>query len=112
MQVYTGKNAGSAGETNQGTRVVLDLAEDISKMFGRNITCNNFFRNLALTQKLLQKKHTMVATMRKNKPKLLTEFTMVKGQKVKITVFGFQQDSIIGLYCLEKPCSQYAFNDA
>ena len=81
-------------------------------MFGRNITCNNFFRNLALAQKLLQKKHTRVATMRKNKPKLPTEFTVVKGRKVKSAVFGFQQDLMIALYCPEKPGSQYAFNDA
>ena len=56
--MYTGKDAGSARETNQGTRVVFDLAEDISKKFGRNNACNNFFRNLALAQKLLQKKST------------------------------------------------------
>ena len=58
MQVYTGKDAGSSRETNQGARVVLDLVEDIEKS-GRNITCDNFFTNLSLARKLLLKKaHT------------------------------------------------------
>ena len=52
MQVYTGKDAGSSRETNQGTKVVLNLVEDIEKS-GRNITCNYFFANLSLARKLL-----------------------------------------------------------
>ena len=58
MQVYTGKDAGSSRKTNQGTRVVLDLVEDIEKS-GQNITCNYFFTNLSLAQKLLQTKLTL-----------------------------------------------------
>ena len=54
MQLYTGKDARSSRETNQGTRFVLDLVEDIEKS-GRNITCDNFFTNLSLARKLLQK---------------------------------------------------------
>ena len=73
--MYTGKDAGSARETNQGTRVVLDLGEDIENS-GRNITCDKFFTNLSLARKLLQKKLTLVGIMRKNKPELPTEFTV------------------------------------
>ena len=54
MQVYIRKDAGSARETNQGTRIVLDLAEDIDNSC-RNITCDNLFTNLSLVRKLLQK---------------------------------------------------------
>ena len=44
MQVYTGKDAGLSLETNQGTRVVLDLVKDIEKS-DQNITCDYFFTN-------------------------------------------------------------------
>ena len=111
MQVYTGKDAGSSRETNQGTRVVLNLVEDIEKS-GENIICNYFFTNLTLARKLLQIKLTLVKTIRKNKPELPMEFTVVKGRNVDSTVFAFQQDAMNAFYCYKKPCSQYAFNDA
>jgi len=101
MQVYTGKDPGSARETNQGTRVVLDVVEDIENS-GRNITCDNFFTNLSLARKLLQKKLTLVGTMRKNNPELPMEFTVAKGRNVKSTVFDFQQDAIIASHCPKK----------
>ena len=51
--MYIRKDAGSAPETNQGTKVVCDLEEDIGNS-GRNITCDNFLTNLLLAQKLFQ----------------------------------------------------------
>ena len=83
---------------NQGTRVVLDLAEDIENS-GRNITCDNFFTNLSLAREVLQKKLTLVGTRRKNKPDLPTEFTVAKERNVKSTVLDFQQDAMIASYC-------------
>ena len=99
--MYTGKDARSARETNQGTRFVLDLVEDTEKS-GRNITCDNFFTNLSLARKLLQKTLTLVGTIRKSKPELPKEFTIAKGRNVKSTVFGFQQDGMIASYCPTK----------
>ena len=75
MQVKIGKYAGVARETNQGSRVVLDLVED-SENSGRNIICDNFFTNLLIARKLLQKKLTLVGTIRKNKPELPTKSTV------------------------------------
>ena len=98
MQVYIRKDAGSARETNQDTRVVYDLAEDIGNS-GRNINCDNFLTNLSLAQKLLQKKLTVIETIKKNKRKLPTEFAVAKGPNVKSTVFGFQLDAFIASYC-------------
>ena len=49
---------------------------------------------------------------KKNKLKLSTEFTMAKGQNLKSTVFGFQQDAMIASYCPnKKTCSQYVVNN-
>ena len=100
MQVCIRKDAGSARETNQGTRIVLDLAEDVDNSC-RNITCDNFFTNLSLKRKLLQKNLTLIGTMRKNKPELPTVFTVAKERNVKSTVFGFQLDATIASYCLK-----------
>ena len=76
--MYIRKDAGLARETKQGSRVILDLAEDIGNFSGRNITCDNFFTNLSLARKLLQKKLTLIGTMRKSKPELPTDFTVAK----------------------------------
>ena len=71
------KDGGSGQESNQGTRIALDLGEVIENS-GRNIACDNFFTDLFLARKPLQKKLTLVKLMRKNKPEPSTEFTMVK----------------------------------
>ena len=86
--MYIRKDAGSAPETNQDSRIVLDLAEDIDNSC-RNITCDNFFTNLSLVQKLFYKNLTLIGTMRKSKPELPTELTVAKGRNVKSTVFSF-----------------------
>ena len=75
--MYIGKDGGSGQETNQGTKVVLDLVEVIENS-GQNITCDNFFIYLSPAQKLLQKKLILVEPMRKKKPESPTEFTVVK----------------------------------
>ena len=96
--MYIRKDDGLAPETNQSTRIVLDLAEDIDNSC-RNITCDNFFTNLSLVRKLLHKNLTLMGTMRKNKSELSTEFTVAKGQNVKSTIFSFQLDAMIASYC-------------
>ena len=65
--MYHGKDGGSGQESNQGKRIVLDLVEIIENS-GQNIACDNFFTDLSLARKLLQKKLTLVELMRKNKP--------------------------------------------
>lgn len=67
MQVYTGKPADGVPEKNQGKRVVLEMTAGLQ---GHNITCDNFFTSYALGQELLQKKLTMIGTIRRSKPEL------------------------------------------
>ena len=88
MRVYIRKDAGLARETNQGTKVVPDLAEDIDNSC-RNITYDNFFAILSLSGKHPQNTITLIATKKKSKPELPTEFTVAKRRNVKSTVFGF-----------------------
>ena len=101
--MYIRKDAGSVPETNQDTRIVLDLAEDIDNSC-QNVTCDNFFTNLLLVRKLLHKNLSLIETMRKSKPELPTEFAVAKGRIVKSTVFGFQLDAMIALYCPNTNC--------
>lgn len=101
MQVYLGKNDNAPREVNQSTRVVLDMTKEI-ELSGRNITCDNFFTSLSLARNLLDKKLTIVGTLRKNKPELPPQFTVAKGREAKSTLFGFQDDAMIASYCPKK----------
>ena len=101
MEIYAGKKSGQGREVNQGERVVLSLTEEIQKS-GRNITCDNFFTSIQLARKLLAKKLTIVGTMRKNRKELPPSFVVTKGRELFSTLFGFQEDVMIGSYCLKK----------
>ena len=64
-QIYKGK--GPCGpERHQAKRVVKDLTTPILNS-GRNITCDNFFTDFSLAVELLEKKLTILGTLRKNK---------------------------------------------
>ena len=69
MQVYTRKPSGRRPERRQGLRVVLNVTEGLH---GRNVTCDNYFTSYELARQLLERKITVVGTVRKNKPELLT----------------------------------------
>ena len=66
--------------------------------------CDNFFTSLSLAHKLLEKKLTIVETIRKNKPELPAKFTAAKNRTAKLTLFGFQKDAMIASYCPKKNC--------
>ena len=64
-QIYKGK--GPCGpERHQAKRVVKDLTTPILNS-GRNIACGNFFTDFSLAVELLEKKLTILGTLRKNK---------------------------------------------
>ena len=68
------KNSAVGREVNQEARVVKDLVKEIQH-FGRNITCDDFFTSIPLARDLLKKNHTLIGTIRKNKPELPPQFT-------------------------------------
>ena len=97
------KNGNATREVNQGCGVVLDVVKEIENS-GRNITCDNFFTSLSLARKLLEKKLTIVGTIRKNKPELPTKFTAAKNRTAKSTLFGFEKDAMVASYCPKNNC--------
>ncbi|CAH1999335.1 unnamed protein product [Acanthoscelides obtectus] len=95
LQIYTGKEAGSASEKNQGMRVVCDLTSDLR---GHNVTCDNFFTSYNLGQFLLKRKITMIGTIRRNKP----ELPQLTNKEVHSSTFYFTQDTTIVNYIPKK----------
>ncbi|KAI3360576.1 hypothetical protein L3Q82_002444 [Scortum barcoo] len=96
MQVYTGKPAEGAPEKNQGTGVVLDMAQGLR---GHNITCDNFFTNYNLGQELLKRKLTMVRTVRKNRAELPAELLVIKNRAPQSSMFAFADTTALVSYC-------------
>ena len=80
MQVYTGKPSGGRPERNQGLRVMLIVTEGLR---GRNVMCDNYFTSYELAWQRLERKITVIGTVRKTKPELLTGLLAVKGREVK-----------------------------
>ncbi|XP_036006053.1 piggyBac transposable element-derived protein 4-like [Fundulus heteroclitus] len=99
MQVYTGKPVGGAPEKNQGTRVVLDMAQGLR---GQNITCDNFFTNYNLGQELLKRKLPMVGTVRKNRAELHAELLVIKDRAPQSSMFAFTDTTALVSYCPKK----------
>ena len=101
MYVYKGREIGEPRETNLGLKVVLKVSEPFQKS-GRNITSDNFLKNLELGRKLLMQNFTIVGTIRKNRKELPAEFVSTKDRKEFTTLYGFQKGAMIASYCPQK----------
>jgi hypothetical protein len=64
LQVYAGAREAGTRETNQCARVVNDLTAHLGT--GYDITTDNFFTDIPLAMQLLQRKMSLVDTLRKN----------------------------------------------
>ncbi|CAI5678045.1 unnamed protein product [Oreochromis niloticus] len=82
MQVYTGKpDKRGPPEKHLAARVVLDLTEGLPP--GRNVTCDNFFTSRELADRLFHERgHTVLGTLRANRPEIPRELRCVKGRAV------------------------------
>lgn len=95
LEIYAGKQPKGPFQTdNKAVSVVKRLAEPILNT-GRNITMDNYFTSVPLALDLLEKRTTLVGTLRKNKreiPPLLLEM----GQRqVRSSMFAFLRRGII-----------------
>ncbi|KRZ71271.1 PiggyBac transposable element-derived protein 4, partial [Trichinella papuae] len=70
VQIYTSK-IGQKPEREQGKRVVLDLASDLSPGYG--ITTDDFFTSLDLRMPMLPTKNTLLGTIRPRRKKVPKE---------------------------------------
>lgn len=99
IQIYQGKL--NATETNQGKRVVLDLAEDYLDQ-GRGITADNFFTSKALALELLEKKNTFVGTIRKKRKEVPADLATHKGKEEYSSIFAFNGKLTLVCYIPKK----------
>lgn len=99
-KAYLGKE-GNRAESGLGKRVVLELSEPFSGT-GRNITCDNYFTDLDLAMELLQKKLTLVGTVRKNKRFIPKEFLPHRQREENSSIFGFQEKHTLVSYVPKK----------
>nr|XP_029508639.1 uncharacterized protein LOC115123439 isoform X1 [Oncorhynchus nerka]XP_029508640.1 uncharacterized protein LOC115123439 isoform X1 [Oncorhynchus nerka] len=85
MQVYTGKPTSGGPEKNQVMQVVLGVTDGLR---GHNVTCDNFFTSYELSQQL-QRKITMVGTVRKNEPEIPLHSSTQRGREAFLSKFAF-----------------------
>lgn len=89
MEIYAGKQpVGPYELSNAAKDVVHRLTEPIENT-GRNITLDNWFTSIPLAEELLQKKLTLVGTLRKNKPQLPRELIDIKKRILYSTIFAY-----------------------
>ena len=98
--VYTGK-IGDVPQLNQGQTVTLKLAEPIFKSH-RNITMDNFFTSIPLTDEMQRQGLMLLGTLRKNKREIPSEFQPNRKRDVHSTLFGFDTNKTLCSYVPKK----------
>lgn len=83
-----------SNKVNDVVHRVLDPLYDL----GCNVSMDNYFTNLPLAKELLQKKITIVGTMKANRPEIPKEFKASKSRNSKSSLFGFQKDVTLVSY--------------
>lgn len=94
--MYAGKRPNRPNRVNSNTFKLIRLVSDS----GQNITCDNCFTSIPLTDDLLNNHNLpMVETLQKNKKEILPIFLQnLKGRPIESNVFGFKNDMILVLY--------------
>ena len=90
LDFYKGKEPNKQITSSLGTIVVLNLS-DSYKNSGRNITYDKFFTSPQLGQKLLQRKLTLVITIRKIEPNFRLLLWWHKVECISVTCIAFKE---------------------
>lgn len=80
-----------------GAQVVLKLVEPLEHS-GRNVTCDNFFTSVQLSDNLLSKKLTLLGTVRKSNRDIPPEFLPNRSRNVGSSQFGFSDNKTLVSY--------------
>jgi hypothetical protein len=94
---YLGKQAGECRQQNVGSTVVSQLTEPYYHS-GRNVTVDNFFNDVKLSEFLLEKGLTLVGTMRRNKRDIPSEFLPNRTRTEGSCLFGFNAKTTMVSY--------------
>lgn len=82
--------------------MVLELVNHLGVSSGRNVITDNFFTDLELGRQLLDRRMTLVGTLRKNKPEIPPEFLPHNQRAVLSSTFGFSNDFTLVSYVPKK----------
>lgn len=91
--VYTGKKEGSERATNQGEKIVMELAQKYAHT-GRTVYADNFFSTLELAKKLIDNGLAYVGTVRSNKRFVPDEMRWSKNRVLNTTMFCHYKNDV------------------
>ena len=102
ISVYLGKRSNEAVRAvNVGKNIVLHLLEPFYGS-GRNVVCDNFFTSVDLAEDLLQRKITLVGTMRSNKREIPPYLRPKKNSQINSSLFVFHEKQMMLRYLPRK----------
>ena len=105
--IYGGK-IGQNPETNQAFNVVSKLMEPLYNK-GYNLCTDNFYTSFPLANHLIQKKTTLVGTIRKNKAEIPISFNTSKKRDAGDFLYGYQKDLTLLSYVPKKISTFFSF---
>lgn len=99
MEVFLGQQNPGPYQLNNSIPAIVHRIVSHIENTGRNITCDNLFTSVPLAESLLQKRLTLVGTMRKNKGEIPPLFVAKdKTRPVPSSIFGFSSNATLVSY--------------
>lgn len=99
LEIFVGNQNPGPYRLNNSIPAIVHRSVSHLENSGRNITCDNLFTSVPLAESLLQRKLTIVGTMRKNKAEIPPLFVAKnKDRPVPSSMFGFSTTSTLVSY--------------
>lgn len=92
MEIYCGKQPDGPFQVSSSAAEVVKRMVKRLEGTGRNITMDNWFTSVPLALDLLQKKLTIIGTIRKNKRELPEEFVICRNRQINSSLFGYHKE--------------------
>ena len=102
-RIYAGRQPGSKPEKNVGQNVIIQLTSHLQSS-GWNVTMDNYFTGVPQAKTMLQRKLTIVGTMKKCKRKIpeCLKLKPAKSRETKTSIFGFNNQLTMVSYVPQK----------
>lgn len=98
LEIYAGAQpAGPYQVSNKVVDIVDRMLTPLNGL-GCNVTMDNWFTNIPQCYDLLQKRITVVGTLKKNKPQIPDNFKITRRRSDNSSIFGFQKQGTLVSY--------------
>lgn len=102
FEVYAGQHPeGPYRLSNQVPDIIHRVLEPLYDL-GCNVTMDNWFTSVPVSKDLLQKRITVVGTLKKNKPEIPQKFKSSQNREILDSAFGFQPNCTLVSYVPKK----------